>query len=702
VAYYAIAVFLSALLLFQVEPMMGKYILPWFGGTPAVWSTTMLFFQVALTGGYAYAHWLVARLGSRSQALVHTILLIISLTLLALTALAWNSPITPDASWKPAGVDMPITDIFKILVASVGLPFFLLSTNGPLVQAWFSRAWAGRSPYRLYALSNAGSLLALVCYPILVEPNLTLRAQGWFWSVGYVAFTILAIYGVFKHARYKDTSPAPARVEPEQAGFEEPAPSLRIRLVWIALAACASVLLLATTSQITQEVAVIPFLWVLPLIIYLLTFILCFDSDRWYSRTKFTVAFVITSVLYCYVLAVGARLDIPVQIGAYSLVLFVGCMICHGELTHLKPHPRYLTLFYFMVSVGGAVGGIAVSLFAPYVFKEYWELPLGLLACAGLLLMLTLLKRPQNQRVWVTRNYATVLAGAIVLLGGFLLMYVQSTTGGARLVSRNFYGVLRVNEINPEVPEERAYRLAHGMTNHGLQFVSNDKRRLPTTYFTESSGIGLAILNHPRRPAPLRIGVLGLGIGILAAYGQPGDVVRFYEINPEVIQLAEGEGGFFTYLKETPARVEVIPGDARISLEKELAAGQAQNFDILVVDTFNGDSIPIHLITQQALQVYLRHLEPDGILAMQISNLHLDLRPVVWRLADEFHLSANFIETPGEPGRGYLSSWMLLTRNQGFLQQPGIASRSIPRSSNASPEFPLWTDDYSNLFQILR
>ncbi|MGE5264336.1 MAG: spermidine synthase [Acidobacteriota bacterium] len=695
--YYAVAAFLSAFMLFQIEPMMGKYILPWFGGTPAVWTTTMLFFQVALTGGYGYAHWLVARLSERRQAVVHTTMLGVSLLLLAVTTIAWNAPITPDSSWKPASVEMPIADIFKILAVAIGLPFFLLSTNGPLVQAWFNRAYPGRSPYRLYALSNAGSLLALVCYPVLVEPNMSLRSQGWFWSAGYVVFAILSFYGAWKHKGSKDAFSPPGPVEQDGT-----APGTRIRFVWIALAGCASVLLLATTSQLTQEVAVIPFLWVLPLIIYLLTFILCFDSDRWYSRTKFTVAFVGAIVLYCYVRTMGASLGVIVQIGAYCVVLFIACMICHGELTHLKPHPRYLTSFYFMVSLGGAVGGIAVSLIAPYVFKEYWELPLGLLACAVLLLILTLVNRLPSQSARVTRNFATVLAGAIALLAGFFFVYVQATMGGALYVSRNFYGVLRVNEINAELPEERAFRLAQGMTNHGLQYEGNDKRRLPTTYFTESSGIGLAILNHPRRPAPLRIGVLGLGIGTLAAFGQPGDVIRFYEINPDVIQLAEGKGGYFTYVKDSPARVEIVPGDARISLEREWAAGQAQKFDLLVVDTFNGDSIPIHLVTQQALQVYLQHLKPDGILAMHISNLHLDLRPVLWRLADEFHLSANFIETRGEPGRGYLSSWMLLTQNQVFLQQPGIASRSIPHPANAAAVFPLWTDDYSNLFQILR
>ncbi len=699
--FYAFIVFLSAFLLFQIQPMIAKYILPWFGGTPAVWSTAMLFFQALLTGGYAYAYWLIGKLAGRRQGQVHLALLGVSLVFVLTTATVWSSPITPDASWKPRGVDSPVLDIFKILAASVGLPYFLLATNSPLMQTWFNRSYPGRSPYRLYALSNVGSLLALVTYPVLVEPMLALTAQGWFWSIGYVAFAAFAAYATIQTMRRAPASIDESSRSAAPASVDELPPRAATRALWIALAACASILLLATTNQISQEVAVIPFLWVLPLAIYLLTFILCFESDRWYSRAIFTIALFIVSALYAVVFAQGAAFNLVWQIAVYSALLFVCCMICHGELARLRPHPRFLTSFYLMISIGGAVGGIAVNLVAPFVFKGYWELPLGLLLCAALLLILTLTNKLPAQTFRTTRNLVTVLAGAIVLLSGVLLLYIKATSFDPVFASRNFFGVLRVNVVNADDPARRAYLLAHGATNHGFQLTAGDKRRLPTAYYTENSGIGLTFLNHPKRPAPLRIGILGLGAGVQAVYGKPGDSLRFYEINPEVVQLARGEGGYFSFLKDSRAQIEIVLGDARISLEQELAAGKPQHFDLLVLDVFNSDSVPAHLLTREAFAVYLQHLQPDGIIALNISNNHLDLRPVVYNLADDFHLGTALIETPVDSERAFLSSWMLVTRNQDFLNQPAITSRSTPRAMDTT-QLRLWTDDYSNLFQILR
>jgi hypothetical protein len=696
--FYAFIVFFSAFLLFQIQPMIAKYILPWFGGTPAVWSATMLFFQALLTGGYAYAYWLIGKVDKRRQGQVHLALLAAALALLLVTALAWTSPITPGAAWKPQGVDFPVIDIFKILAVSVGLPYFLLATNSPLMQAWFSRDYAGKSPYRLYALSNVGSLLALVTYPVLVEPTFALMSQGWIWSVGFAVFALFAAYGAIKTmraARVADELPAIAA-----PAIDDPPPDATTRALWIVLPACASVLLLAITSQMTQEVAVIPFLWVLPLTIYLLSFILTFDSDRWYSRRVFTYALFLISAAFAIVLAYGPGLGLIVQIGVYSLLLFVCCMICHGELVRLKPHPNHLTSFYLMISVGGASGGIFVGLIAPYIFKGYWELPLGLLLCAALLFAMVVSHR-QNVNPYVVKINLTLTAGAIIVFGAVLFMYVKTTMVDPLFATRNFYGVLRVDELNADNPDLRAYRLAHGAVTHGFQYIASDKRDLPTAYYTEQSGIGLAFLNDPKRPGPMRIGILGLGIGIMAAYTKPGDTLRFYEINPDVIRLAEGEGGYFSYLTDAAARVQIVPGDARISLEQELAAGQPQHFDLLVLDTFNSDSIPVHLLTREAFEIYLQHLQPDGILALHISNNYLDLRPVVYKLADEFHLGATLIQTPAQGNRTFLSDWMLVTRDPAFLDQPAIASRASPRTVDTD-RFRLWTDDYSNLFQVLR
>ncbi|MCI0478493.1 MAG: hypothetical protein L0Y55_19810, partial [Anaerolineales bacterium] len=426
-------------------------------------------------------------------------------------------------------------------------------------------------------------------YPILIEPLLTIQQHAQLWSLAWVAFALLALYGAFQTMR---------RAAPTQTVKTEEArtrPATKRFALWLALSACASVLLLAITSEISQELAVIPFLWILPLTIYLLTFILCFESDRWYSRAIFTPAFFVLGALFALIFGRVVSAWLIVAIGTYALLLFVACMICNGELARLKPHPRHLTAFYLTISIGGALGGIATSLLAPYLFKAYWELPIGLLACAILLLIVTLHYRLPGQTARATRNLATITGGTIILLGGLLVLYVKTTTFDPLFVARNFFGVVRVVEINTDEPARRAYMLGHGATSHGYQFIGLDRRQLTTTYYTENSGGGLAFLLHPKRPGALRVGILGLGIGVLSAYGQPGDVFRYYEINPEVVRLAQGAGGYFDFVSASRAQTQIVLGDARIALEQELAAGQAQKFDLLVLDVFNSDSIPVHL-----------------------------------------------------------------------------------------------------------
>ena len=704
--FFAISVFLSAFLLLQIQPMIGRFILPWFGGTPAVWSTVMLFFQALLTGGYAYAYWLIARFRSARQGVIHLVLVGLSLVVILALGALWPSPIMPGAGWKPQGVAFPIWDIFKILAVSVGLPYFVLSTNGPLMQAWFSNAFPGRSPYRLYALSNLGSLLALVSYPILFEPFLTLRWQGWAWSGGYVLFGLLAGYGSYRLLWTKLPAGAPNSEVCKKADAARSSPGLRI--LWIALSACASVMLLAVTSQISQEVAVIPFLWVLPLTIYLLTFILTFSSERWYVRPVYSLLLLVFSVAVIWVL-LQPLVNFVLQIAIYSVLLFVICMICNGELVNFKPAPEHLTSFYLMVSIGGAIGGIFVNLVAPFIFRGYWELLVGLASCWVLLTILSFLKKttglPHNG--CQERNHklqfayrATIgsLAVTSIIFSGY---YISGVFSDALVAERNFYGIIRVKELDADDPELRAYDLVHGITQHGFQFEAADKRDLTTSYYVESSGVGLAILNYPDYGQGMRVGVLGLGVGTLAAYGQPGDAYRFYEINPEVVRLAEGQGGYFSFLADSKAEVTVVLGDARLSLENELAAGERQDFDILVLDTFSSDSIPVHLLTREAFDLYLVHLQPEGILAVHITNQHLDLQPVIWQLADIYGLSRVLIETPGDGVRGFRSIWMLLARDPALLENSAIARASTPMSGY-STAIRLWTDDYSNLFQILK
>ncbi len=702
---FAVSIFLSAFLLFQIQPMIGKFILPWFGGTPAVWSTVMLFFQVLLTGGYAYAYWLMGR---KKQTATHVSLIALALVILAALSFVWKSPITPDASWKPQDVGSPILDIFKLLTISVGLPYFLLASNGPLMQAWFSRVFPERSYAKLYSLSNAGSLLGLLAYPVLVEPNLSLQNQGWMWSTGFALFGLFASWIAFQNGRTAVLSkPIPVSVS------TSPRPSLALMSLWIALSATASLFLLSVTNQISQEVAVIPFLWILPLGLYLLSFILAFSGERGYDRKLYSILFVIAAVLTLFVLLNSTRLHVYWQILAYCLLLFSVCMLSHGELYLLRPEADYLTSFYLMVSIGGALGGLFVSLIAPVIFNGYWEFFVGLAMAIAILMSLRgrgdvilseakdLGQRDQRLfaplRVTQKARFIFVIFGMVTLM----LSLIGTFFSGELFSKRNFYGVIRVRADLVGEPSQPAYLMAHGITVHGLQFSAPELRDQPTTYYVRGGGAGLAILNHPRYGQGLRVGMLGVGAGTLAAYGQPGDVYRLYEINPVVVDLAEGQDGYFSFVKDSQADVTMVLGDARISLEQELARGEKQNFDVLVLDTFSSDSIPVHLVTKEAFALYLEHLAPDGIIAAHITNLHLDLQPVFWQLATEYGLTMVRVNYDGDSDGGYASHWILLARDPALLDIPAIQEHAIDLSGY-STKLKLWTDDYSNLFQILK
>ncbi len=695
---FALSIFLSAFLLFQIQPMIGKFILPWFGGTPAVWSTVMLFFQVLLTGGYTYAYWLIGRVKQRRQTIVHISLIAFAIVVLVSLSFIWTSPITPDSSWKPLDVGSPILDIFKLLIVSVGLPYFILASNGPLMQAWFSRIFPERSYARLYALSNVGSLLGLLAYPVLIEPNLSVRSQGWTWAMGFALFGLLAGW-VAASAQNGRASPL-ARPTIDSVPQTD-SPSFALMSLWIALSATASLFLLSVTNQISQEVAVIPFLWIVPLTLYLLSFILSFSGKRGYNRKVYAVLFIISAALTLFVMLNVTTLHVYWQILAYSLLLFAACMLCHGELYLLRPDAKYLTTFYLMVSIGGAFGGIFVSLIAPIIFNGYWEFFVGLAMTIAILL--TVLRSRADVILSAAKGlvararFVFTVCGLVTVMLSILSAYFS----GALYSKRNFYGVIRVREIVPNGSNEPAYIMSHGITAHGLQFINPEMRDLPTTYYVRDGGAGLAILNHPNYGKNMRVGLLGLGVGTLATYGQPGDEYRLYEINPVVTDLAEGQGNYFSFLRDSRANITMILGDARISLERELAEGNPQNFDVLVLDTFSSDSIPVHLVTKEAFAVYLEHLAPDGIIAAHITNLHLDLQPVFWQLAKYYGLSIVRINYPGDSNGGYASHWILLSRDPALLEIPAIQDRAVDLEGY-STNIKLWTDDYSNLFQILK
>jgi hypothetical protein len=683
---FAVSIFLSAFLLFQIQPMIGKMILPWFGGTPAVWSTVMLFFQVLLTGGYAYAYWLMGR--KKKQAVIHISLIALATLVLISLSFFWKSPITPDASWKPQNVGSPILDIFKLLSISVGLPYFILASNSPLMQAWFSRVFPERSYAKLYSLSNVGSLLGLLAYPVLVEPTLSLQNQGWMWSTGFVLFGLFAGWIAIQNGRA-----SPLSLPITDSVRSTPRPSLALMSLWIVLSATASLFLLSVTNQISQEVAVIPFLWILPLALYLLSFILTFSGERGYHRKLYSVLFIVSTALTLFVMLNATALHVYWQILAYCLLLFFACMLCHGELYLLRPEADHLTSFYLMVSIGGALGGLFVSLIAPIIFNGYWEFFVGLAMTIATVLTVLRGNRAVNERA----RFVFFVFGLVTVM----LVLVGTYFSGSLYSKRNFYGVIRVRQDLVGNPQRPAYLMAHGITVHGLQFIGTD-RDLPTTYYVKDGGAGLAILNHPRYgQGRLRVGMLGVGTGTLATYGQPGDVYRLYEINPVVTSLAEGQGGYFSFVKDSQADVTMVLGDARISLERELAESGSQNFDVLVLDTFSSDSIPVHLVTKEAFALYLEHLAPDGIIAAHITNLHLDLQPVFWQLAKQYGLSMVRVNYAGDPNGGYASHWILLARNPALLDVPAIQEKAVDLSGY-STTLKLWTDDYSNLFQILK
>jgi len=677
---FAVTIFLSAFLLFQIQPMIARYILAWFGGSAAVWTTCMLFFQVGLLLGYLYSHYLIQRLSARRQAVLHGSLLAASLLLL---------PVLPGASWKPTGLENPTVRILGLLTATVGLPYFLLSSTSPLLQAWYSRRFGVAMPYRLFALSNLGSMLALLSYPTLIEPQLVGGVQVWVWSIAYGLFAALCALAAMLAARMPVVTPAEAT--PESSA--EPKPSSGLHLLWVGLAACGSMLMLAVANHLTQDVAAIPFLWVLPLSLYLLSFILTFDARGWYRRNLFMVLLAPALGGLSYLQSIsGERTNMMRDILLFAACMFVACMVCHGELARLKPSPRHLTSFYLMLAIGGAAGGLFVAVVAPYLFPTYLELPV-VIALSALLTVLLAIEEPG-----IPYKRALASAGSIMLLLGVASLWIylgrtmRDAVSGYVYVGRNFYGSLRIRDTNND-PWDIYRTLLHGNINHGEQMMHKDRRREHVAYYCQNSGIGKAMAI--RKPgAPAKVGVLGLGAGSMAAFGRPEDVFVFYEINPAVPQIANK---YFSYLTDCKARVRLVMGDGRLSLERE----EPNGFDVLMMDAFSSDSIPVHLVTREALQLYFRHLKPDGILVVHISNKYLDLEPVLARLSRSLGKASLVIETEDDDsGACYGTTYVLLANTRQVLDRPEL--RNAGHEAETRAGIGLWTDDYSNLYRLLK
>jgi len=681
---FASSIFLGAFLLFQVQPLIAKFILPWFGGSPAVWTTCLLFYQTLLVAGYLYAHLLQRFVKVHWQVLVHCFFIFAAMVTL---------PIEPAAGWKPTDSPFPALRIIELLGAAVGLPYLVLSATSPLMQAWFSHAFPGRSPYGFYALSNFGSMLALLSYPFLFEPIFGLRVQSELWSGAFVCFAGLNVLCALALRSKEQTSVSETGNPKEhEAGHPTQSPGWFHRIQWLILTASASVMLLATTNMVCQDIAVVPFLWVLPLSLYLLSFILCFGRAQWCNREFWGL---VTVLILCLLSSkedlegFGYSIHFSGELILYFAGLFSACMVCHGECVRLRPEPEHLTEFYLVLGVGGALGGLFAGLVAPNFFHTYLEWKLGAIVCYALALMVLI--RSLRAGYGRLKFVCLLIALPVALIGVLSVVSSDSEPTGLVERTRNFYGVVAVYEKNVGDPTAREFVMKHGTTLHGRQFVDVAKKRWPTAYYAEESGVGRAIGYYQEHGA-IRVGAVGLGVGTIATYARPEDDYRFYEINPEVLRLARQH---FTYLADCRGKCEVILGDGRVSLERE----PPQNFDVLVLDAFSSDAVPVHLLTREAFALYRQHVAPRGVIAVHISNRHLHLAPVVRGMAEHFGFKSLRIITQEVEDRLTLDSdWILLTENDDLLGSvPVMPSREF----NDEVAVPLWTDHFSSLFPLL-
>ena len=673
--------FLGAFLLFLVQPLIAKIILPWFGGNQSVWILSMLFFQVALVAGYAYAFLISRYLSPKIAAGVHILFLSAALIFL---------PIIPGDFWKASASFNPGRSILGLLAATVGIPYLLLSSTSPLLQVWLARAGFAK-PYRLYSLSNLASFLALLIFPLAIEIWLpgTGQAIGWSWIF------VLFVLAFFATALMQTRLPK-ARLVNSPTSDSGHFFGWKKILLWISLSAVGSTLMLATTTAMSQDVASFPLLWILPLALYLVTFILAFDSPRRYPRIAYGVLFVFALFTWAMLSQTGSAAPLPFQVLVYSFLLFVGCMICHGELARQKPANEQLAGFYFWMSLGGALGGVFVGLIAPLVFSGNAEMQLSVLAVSLIAFYFIIWQNGELRKapLWSGGKFIAVVSLLVFVIA---LYFNSSSLSNSRRViyqTRGFYGILSVVDGGGGDSKNHYRSLFNGRINHGDQFIGTALSRKATTYYGEGSGVKLIIDSLSSRPN-LRIGVVGLGTGTIAALGRTGDYLRFYELNSQVVEIAKK---YFSYLSDSQAATDVVLGDARISLENEIA----QQFDVLAVDAFSGDAIPAHLLTKEAMAVYLRHVKPDGVVAFHITNIHLDLRPVVYALAEEFGLEKTLITAKSDiPAHLYSNTWILLSKSGAVLENPAI-SAAAEKTDWKSLTPRLWTDDYSNLLQILK
>lgn len=721
-AICCIVVFSGAYLLFWIQPLVGQKLLPLFGGGASTWSVCLLFFQTALCVGYAYAHGLEQCRSRSLRACVHLILLTISVSTLIFAI---------RSTWTVEYDRSPVAQILALLSSYLGPPIVVLASTGPLVQSWYGRLFPEANPYRLYALSNMGAILALVGYVLVIHPRLGLESQFICLFVGFVVFASLfsILTWIAMSPMLLPTSPAKSSECNSEAELEGRGPLHAIAT--LLLPAGSSILLLSTTNHICQDLAPVPLLWVVPLGLFLLSFVIAFDNPRWYHRG----AWCFFAILSLYIAAgfdhpqswavarwlyelnawffdkqlLSWRPEVPLpwRIAAHCVALFASCLVLHGELFRLRPTASKLTSYYLLISVGGAIGSAFVNLLAPLVFTSYleWELCVVAMLLGVSILALGTWHLPRQHSSNSLRPMAIVKTGVALLLAGVLVELVillqapQSLTERSVEQSRSFYGALAVIERLGADSGTQERVLLHGSTVHGSQFIDSSRRSWPTTYYSESGGAG-RVLNYLRDKPNLKVAIIGMGIGTLATYAEPNHELRFYEINPQVVSIAESHFSFLSTARERGVRVDTILGDAREVLSREMVT-DGPRFDVIVLDAFSGDSIPIHLLTVEAFELYLMHLREDGSIAIHVSNRMLDLASVVVKIAEHLGVPSLAIESINDPRRGAVqSTWIVLSRNSELLK--ALDLHSMPVTAISAGKSSLWTDNHHSLWSVMR
>jgi len=687
---YLAIIFLSAFLLFQVQPLIAKLILPYFGGGAAVWTACLLFFQAFLLLGYFYAHCLTQLKSVKMQLSIHLGLIVVSLLTL---------PIGLNVFTAVSPTNAPLLSILLLLATSIGLPYFVLSSTGPLIQRWLTYVEVEKLPYQLYSLSNLGSLLALLSFPFVFEPLLSTSEQSIYWTSGYAIYAGLIATLSWKMSRLSLT------ITSDKQTIESDGKKNVTRLfdcvLWILLAMVGVVILVATTNAMTQNIPPVPFLWILPLCLYLLSFIVSFHSPKWYVREYWFALFVLTACLALLMYFIGSQFDIISQIVIYSCILFIACMICHGELARLKPAVEKLTLYYLFISLGGFLGSAFVAFIAQNIFEQFLEFPLSIISVFVLLALSVYvqLNKSGKKQVWLI-SVSSILAVSFTVG----LVYLNTLFIKTNVFSeRNFYGILSVKDV--EVNGKMQRRLIDGTTSHGTQSLEKGEANIALSYYRKNTGVAITIAQLTKQLAlkeqSLKAGFVGLGAGTLAAYANARDDYIFYELNPAVITVAQD---YFSYLSDSAGNIEIFQGDGRVSLQKQFDTSGSLQFDALVIDAFSGDSIPQHLLTQEAIALYFQHLKQNGVLAIHISNTHLNLIPLVRGLANALEKEIIFVKTKARAPEDHDAQWVMLTNNQDFLKAPRLkVYRSAwPRAIIGEDNLIIWSDEHSDLLSVLK